>query len=70
MSRLDPKQVIRENCSIFGRVTCTTCGSNTGLAYIEMTTNDLKDQWETILCSDCIKEIPSYHDLVNEEEAV
>ena len=63
MSKLDPKQVIIENCTIFCKVTCTHCGSETDLRYIEMTTNDLKDQWETVLCKECIKDIPSFHDI-------
>jgi len=64
---LEPKQVLINNCTIYGKVLCTHCGSDTNLAHINMVTNDLKDQWETTLCIDCIKEIPSYHDLVDEE---
>lgn len=56
------KKVYIENCTIFGKVLCTHCGSDGGLAYIQMSTRDMKDQWETVLCKACIKEIPSYHE--------
>jgi hypothetical protein len=68
MNKLDPKQVIIENCTTFRKIVCTTCGSDNDLREIEMLTNDMKDQWETVLCLDCIKDIPSFDDLVNEEE--
>jgi hypothetical protein len=67
MSKLDPKQVIIENCTTFHKIVCAHCGSDNDLREIQMMTYDMKDSWETVLCKDCIKDIPSYHDLVDEE---
>lgn len=66
----DPKKIYIENCTLYGRVQCTHCGSNTELAYIGLCTQDLKEQHETVLCKQCIKDIPSVHDDMTEEEAV
>lgn len=65
---LQPKKVYIENCTIYGRVQCTHCGSHTDIFHVEMITQDLKDQWETTICKECLKDLPSVHEDMTEEE--
>lgn len=63
----NPKTVYIENCTFYGRVLCTQCGSNTDLSYVQMMTRDMKDQWETVICRSCIQDIPSFDEETEEE---
>jgi hypothetical protein len=63
VSKKFPQKVIIENCTIYGKLVCSQCGKDTALRKIQLVTNDLKDQWEDILCFKCIKDIPSYDEL-------
>lgn len=55
----DGNKVYIENCTIFGRVCCSRCGSNTDLFHIEKRTKDMKHAWEEFNCKPCLQEIPN-----------
>lgn len=68
-SRIRKGIAYKENTIIFGKVLCTHCGSDTELIHIEMTIADPDkpwNSWETIICRDCYKDLPS---IENEKES-
>jgi hypothetical protein len=54
------KTIYKENCIVFGKVLCRSCGKDHDLIYIEKLTHDRKDQWEDIICQECWEDLPSY----------
>lgn len=55
--------IYKENCTVFGRVTCTSCGTNTDLIHIEkQILKPTISTFEDTICLDCWKEMPSASD--------
>lgn len=63
--------IYKENCIVFGRVTCTSCGTNTDLIHIEkQILKPAISTFEDTICLACWKEMPSASDtmeLIEEE---
>jgi len=52
--------IYKENCTVFGRVICTSCGINTNLIHIEkQILKPVMETFDDIVCLDCWKEMPS-----------